>query len=88
MIEVGLTKTLENGKKSRYKYSDVFFDHDGFANVPDFYPLKYDLVSGKNEVNVKPFTVWWTGKEWLGLRLPEKTKITKWKRIPYDSSTS
>ena len=80
MIEVGLTKKLPSGKKTRYKYSDVVFDQDGWADLPSYFPLKFDLVLGKTTVG-KIFTVWWTGLKWMGLRLINKAKIVQWKRI-------
>ena len=88
IVEVGRTKTLDDGKKSRYKYSDVSFDTDGFADADKFHPLKFDLVEGKYVLSSKKANCWWTGKEWLGLRLPPKTKIEKWKRLPYDCSVA
>jgi hypothetical protein len=80
MIEVGLTKTLKSGKKSRYKYNDVVFDEDGWASIPKFYPLKFDLVLGKTTLG-KTVVVWWTGLKWMGLRFVDKSKIIQWKRI-------
>jgi hypothetical protein len=87
LIEVGLTKKLPSGKKTRYKYSDVEYDPDGWASLPSFYPLKFDLVNGKTLVG-KIVTVWWTGLKWMGLRLQQGSKIVQWKRILNERAAS
>ena len=87
MIEVGLEKTLLSGKKIRYKYSDVEYDQEGWAKIPNFYPLKFDLVKGR-DLSGKIIVVWWNGIGWDGLRLPKKSKITNWKRIFCDPKST
>jgi len=85
VIEVGLTKTLPSGRKSRYKYADIKFDPDGWTDPAKYLPLKFDLVcvflaSGQQK------TAWWSQEGWVGLRLPEGAQVQKWRRLPYESA--
>ena len=41
-------------------------------------PLPFDLVELKT--NTKTITGWWTGNDWMGLRLRKGDKVKSWKK--------
>lgn len=81
-------KPKKNKPKKKYeserpfRYSDVVYGKDGYADAKEYKPDKFDLVFMLIERLGQKKTVvgWWTGSDWYSQRLLEGDKVLRWTR--------
>lgn len=62
----------------KLKYTDLPGGILDWQDPRENRPLPYDLV--QLCTNSKTITGWWTGNEWMGLRLKKGDRVKKWKK--------
>lgn len=66
-----------------FRYSQVEYDREGFADSNKYLPLDFDMctvkvLNSKKEIRYKK--AWHGGCSWDGLRLKESDKVIAWKK--------
>lgn len=67
---------------NRFSYAGIKFEEDGWCWNTDNKPIPFDIAYVEVErINgTKIISAWWTGKEWVGLRLKSTDLILRWRR--------
>lgn len=60
------------------KYTQLPGGLAGWQDPNKFRPLPFDLV--ELETHSKKISGWWTGNNWMGLRLREEDNVISWKK--------
>lgn len=67
------------GKKKAFKYKDVEYDLEGWADATKYYPADFDLVLIQLKDKKNPVSAWCMGKKWEGARIKGDEEVMRWK---------
>jgi len=75
MITVGSPKN----KRCIWRYQDMPIDKKGWVVDPEFRPVPFDMCHLKIKGKEKTINGWWTGLDWVSLRLRKDNEVIAWK---------